>query len=353
MRKLLFSQSLLLLLVTTVFLGGCQKENSIEEKAPPGMKETTLVDEAKQFFQTNVQNLPANGSNSWEKRNKTALWENAYIAKYPKQDLVIVPLQFNEGASISSQVSGDEKLELKKQSKLVLYKDKDNNFKSEVYTYIPDKNYRPGSGTGFSGLVLIDSWAGANIGNYIFKNGKYLPLQKAAGRTEDGDITCYYLNEYECTVDEFGFILNCMQTNSTPLGCYNSNNQYLEWLPPEGTGGVTYYPIEEYDVSRQTPWWDVYTIQITPVDYKVSSFEVLRGKKNANEAPYGGHFTHATHGSSTCSCLYGAYTYYEDNADMTNNGGVASARIYFHYFNSGIRTDRDGVKSWTFQEMFP
>ncbi|MDZ4807633.1 MAG: hypothetical protein SGI96_05125 [Bacteroidota bacterium] len=157
--------------------------------------------------------------------------------------------------------------------------------------------------------------------------------------------TYYYSDGHTETTTEFLYTL-----------CYGTcpPNEMCDHLEGGGGGGGSNSVDYKYDVQKQTPWWVVHTITHGGGTYTVNSFEVLRGKRNANEQPYGGHFTNVGHGWSQCNCTSGNYTYSEEHTDLNGNGGgIASARVYFEYWHLGIKTENNGFKSLTFAQIFP
>jgi hypothetical protein len=309
-------------LLLFLFFISCKKsEVRDEDFVKPIEEEEALLTSAESFFKKDVLGVSISSvGGSWEKRKKTALWGNAYIAKYPQRDIVVVPLEFEKGASIGSGILGIKKLSLAEQSKLILYKDRKGKFQAEVYTFIPQKEYEANPKGKFDGLVVIDDWAGNNKGNYIFKAGKYKKLKaKSAlpGNIENtniiadvpgdggGDgISCYFLNFYLCDVDASGAYSNCEYTGSVPLGCFDENGVETDWVDPGSNGGsggggeVTYYPSNEYAVTKEENW-EVYKENMSGPAISVRAKVQFWGKKVATEMQ-GGHFTQSNdHGSYT------------------------------------------------------
>ena len=347
-----------------LFLVSCKKGDIQNDNSAKFINYSDpLISSAESFFYKEISgnNTQPTGSTAWQKRKKTPLWDNAYIAKYPKNDIVVVPLKFQKGLSIKSSISGDSGMSLEEQSKLILYKDSSGKFHAEVYTYIPTLEYLKNKTSKYSGIVIKEDWACNKSNKYLFKNGKYVELTESVNQSQltTESVDCYYLNLYECDVASDGSLYNCELFGSYPLGCYGSFGEETLWIDPssgDGGGGVTYYPIAEYATTTELDW-EFYRANAGSSSFiRVGYFIQLWGKKNSTY-PQGGYFTAATsHGGYTQNFSdYGMdYQEVSDQASYgTQNAYHAVQGNIIFPPNTQDPTYVNKTKTFLFAEVFP
>jgi hypothetical protein len=137
----------------------CVKDRNINVSSP--LQEQ--IQEAKNYFETNVANHPSNTST----KNFRALmprsldWTNAYMAPLSNCNAVVVPIRYNN-VYVTSDISDGKLFSLSDAAKLVIFKDSTNRYHSQVLTFIPDSNMQT-AGSQLSGTVFNEDWQGNSV----------------------------------------------------------------------------------------------------------------------------------------------------------------------------------------------
>ncbi len=289
------------LFLLPALLFACQK--SIDEKQPPVLEEKNYsdpqVEQAHAWFNRHMLSGQVNFKGTPNERQvltKKPLWNEACMALQPDQEVITVPLAYDKDITVG--LEADAKFPVSKRSRLLIFKYK-GQYRAEVYTYLPAKSYLQGLTERFSGLVIIEDWAGNSLRTYHAVNGKYKRLAKPAtqssGRTAAGS-TCYYLNHYICDIDAMGNPENCQFVRSEFLGCEEQAEEELDNYDGSGNGGATNIYEEEVALKKPITW----IVDSDPSWYTVKSTEEVSGVKKASE-PDGGHFTGIVHKTSFIS----------------------------------------------------
>ncbi|ANE51858.1 hypothetical protein [Flavisolibacter tropicus] len=314
--------------------------------------EDPLIAEARLFFQKEVAaktNTLSRNATMRQKLKKTPLWEKSYIALHEEGDVVTVPLDYQGGLSYTTSFGDNKKRSVQGQAKLLLYKGKDGGWKAEVATYISDQIYSKGKSATFSGVVLVEDWAGRTINNFLFKEGKSYRFKNTTAKSVEpgGEVqtatgNCYIINWYLCTVDEDGNTLGCEYQYSERVGCDVSGDD------PNGgdgaSGGSEVY--NEYEMAV-TEMWTVYSFDVG--GGQVYSTERLKGKRVASEFQ-GGHFTGGRHISDECNRWGGLWT--SSYTDFNYGTTAATMRIRGTWVEGDTRRTIENVKAWSFSEVF-
>ncbi len=187
MKKKLIKLFLPLFLL--IFSLSCEK-NKIFESQKSILNKEISTNEAKQWFENNVQNK-SNLRESAEENRRNLRWDLASksLAFY-KDNAVIIPIQYEKDYSYKYYLDKDKqkkeknkKPEIKYSSssfdKLVIYKDEKGNFHEEVIQVVIDqeslaKNLKKDKNQYFDGLIVVKNWAGDFIKALKFKNGNLI-----------------------------------------------------------------------------------------------------------------------------------------------------------------------------------
>ena len=246
MRKSL-QWSQLLTLASVLFLFSCKKSDVSEEKAPAVEKRqskvSAFINEAKQSF-LQLQNRTAR--NQRNAVPKSVIWDRAYTSTYKKRKAVIAPLEFEKQLAFQTSFN-PEKKNLSNHARLYMYKDSTGNFQTEVVYFFPEKLDAQTS-VRFSGLIKVEDWNGNDIKAYRFRDNKIYRLQaKEDGRSSaSGRVMaqqCYYIDWYDCVVDDFGNAGDCYLIGSQFLGCEEAgqNEEETDWINNDDLGGGASY----------------------------------------------------------------------------------------------------------------
>ncbi|MGB4774857.1 MAG: hypothetical protein WBP45_06780, partial [Daejeonella sp.] len=173
----------------------------------------------------------------------------AFIKKTSLGDAVMVPLRYERTLAAKDQKATGSPL--KTQSYLMIYRDNNRQYHTEVVTRIPDENYwnhRNDQGVVFTGTVLIEDWQGNAIKSYLYRKESdgvkvYVskPVQKGDVKV-NGNISLWVCN---CTdwYQDFG---NGWEFVDTTCSCFE---QYPFGVGGGGSGGGGTVP-GDYDPTH-------------------------------------------------------------------------------------------------------
>jgi hypothetical protein len=255
------------LFLFSILCVSCKKEKASTAIQPttPNIEESLLA-KAKNYFEANVLNggpAPVGTLDLRQKLKKSPIWEKAYISVTAKQNVVAVPLKFERAMKFNAE---GKELQLNQQSKLLIYEASDQKMKAEVVTYVPDKSCTPEK---YSGIILVEDWAGNRINRFIYQDGKasrLIPNPPAAMNTIQSS-DCVKVDWYLCDVDDDGNTSNCEYLYTEYFGaCYEGHE------PPGDSGGYTEYI--ELEKRKQVQWRVYYSPeQSTEID----AWDLLKG----------------------------------------------------------------------------
>ncbi|MGB4773869.1 MAG: hypothetical protein WBP45_01740 [Daejeonella sp.] len=230
--------SLILLLLLLFSINSCKREELQPEQQP----DQSLIESSKTYFEKNVLNTTyqatdASAANKSKRQliAKTSLWNQAFIKKTSLDDAVMVPLQHERTLAAKDKKATGSPLNI--ESYLMIYRDKDQQYHTEVITRIPDENYwnhKNDKAVAFTGTVLIEDWQGNAIKSYLYRKENdgvkvYVskPVQKGDVKV-NGNISLWICN---CTdwYQDFG---NGWEYVDTTCDCF-------EQYPSGGGGGGT------------------------------------------------------------------------------------------------------------------
>lgn len=236
--RTIFVSTASLLLVALLFYA-CSKE----WRTNPSSAETSLtINEAKQFFETNVltkNNNAITERHSFSRRflQKQNRWTKAFVKQLSIGEAVVVPLKFSSELYIYRE-NGKIHLPISDLSWMLFYRDSLHKIHAEVVTYLPNNAYFKDTAkhTKFSGIVTVTNWQGDFLKGFHYDS---TGIRKVTSQEE-------------------------IQANSNMRGTFNSSLMLLEQAaPPTCTatdwytcvsddGGNTFdchYDYTEYDCS--------------------------------------------------------------------------------------------------------
>lgn len=165
------AKGLLILLFSCLFtllLNSCQKEEMFGHD--PKLKlQATLLGESRVFFEQNIlrqeQRLQARPKALRHRVAKVPVWDQAQKVQLSIGEGLKVPLAYSEEMNL---LIGPNKvaIPLAELSYLLLYKDRQQQWKAEVVTRIPDDTYwahRHELNRSFSGIIIVEDWWGRPI----------------------------------------------------------------------------------------------------------------------------------------------------------------------------------------------
>lgn len=160
-------------------------------KSDPAIEFNTddLINNAKRYFEkailpssSFIQTIEGNGT-SPVKGARTVVWEKATAINFGSQTAVLAPIHYTTPFIITTNLNKRNLYECNDLVKLLIYKDQYDKYHTELVTILPDSNYSIQSRTQFSGLLLIQNWAGNAIRGYKFENSGMVREIKTEGAT--------------------------------------------------------------------------------------------------------------------------------------------------------------------------
>ena len=148
-----------LTILTFLALSTCQKQIVSPQK---------IVAQAQNYFETKIltdSTQKVYDNNPRHTVTKEPVWAEASVQNMPFGEAVVVPLVYEQAIALQTQ-SGN--IPLGELSYLLIYKDAQKQYHSEVVTKLPEKNYWPNyknPNTPFKGVILVEDWWGNTIRN--------------------------------------------------------------------------------------------------------------------------------------------------------------------------------------------
>ncbi len=148
-----------LFLIAIFGLSTCQKEITTPQK---------IVAQAQNYFETTVLTDTSNAVQDNNPRHTVAkepLWAQASVQNMSFGQAVLVPLAYKQTIALQTEIGP---IPLSELSYLLLYKDAQNQYRTEVVTKLPEKNYWPNHknpNIPFKGVVLVEDWWGNTLKN--------------------------------------------------------------------------------------------------------------------------------------------------------------------------------------------
>ncbi len=233
-----------LVILTFLALSTCQKEitspQKIVKQAQNYFESQVLADTSQKVYDNNPRHTVA----------KEPLWAQASVETMPFGEAVLVPLAYKQAIALETEIGP---IPLKQLSYLLIYKDAQKQYRTEVVTKLPEKNYWPNyknPNIPFKGVVLVEDWWGntiKNIGLSITgpenQLGYVIPQVKGqtppSGNMMLEEQHCY--NQYwEIMVCDFAG-MNCVTVHGSDPVCYTV---YTDTGPGGGGGSNIPSPID-------------------------------------------------------------------------------------------------------------
>ncbi len=148
-----------LLILAISFLTTCQKESTTPQK---------IIAHAQNYFESQILTDTSHTAPDSTTRHgvaKEPLWAEASVQNMSFGKVVVVPLVYEQAIALQTQ-SGN--IPLSELSYLLIYKDAQKQYHSEVVTKLPEKNYWPNyktPNTLFKGVILVEDWWGNTLKN--------------------------------------------------------------------------------------------------------------------------------------------------------------------------------------------
>lgn len=233
MRKL----KLLLVCYVVIASFGCKKEFQQECKQ-------LTVEEAKDYFERNVlpkaEFLSARKNNNVSPRKdyRVPVWDKAYtVPSKFGNDAIMVPLVYKN--NFFFQIN--EFYSAKDLMRLLIYKDANNEYHSELITVLPEKGNATAKKGGFGGFVLVDDWNGNSIKVLKYNKGVLEKAMKntSATRVEVGTWYRYEISGYNYS-PEFGDYYGWVEVVYVYVETPDYNNSYGEYGNAEASNVIDY-----------------------------------------------------------------------------------------------------------------
>lgn len=299
-----------------------QDQNGQSANIPKVSRLQTLINNAKQYFEGTVimSNIHFNTSsgqtpNERQLLKKTPRWDKAYVTTTDEGfEIVIVPLKFEKNMSAKPSFAPGKSMPIEKQSYLYVYKGS-LGYQAELVTTIPDTKHLESRNSEFSGVIIVEDWAGNNLHSYLLKDGKtYVNAQPSNHRPTT---YCYVIDWYKCDLDENDEPISCMYYSTEYLGCFTEELHDRLWNEVGGGG----YSADGQIIKR--PWtWTIHTTAY----WRAESTEEVSGIKDPADAPSNGHYVGNSHQTSYLAIGMTEFTYQE--LSNTNNYYTYSVNAY-------------------------
>jgi hypothetical protein len=273
MKKLSLNLTFLVLII---FLWSC-KDNFEEPVSINNTQTSVTIEEAKEWYESRKKGF-ANSRLSDKLSNSVAFWEYAVQGKLANGvEVITVPLLYNSHPLVS--VSGDEKFSkdgdtylvqgfdyksYQIQSKMLISKDENGHFRSEVIAIIPEqkdqRNKKPVKKETFSGAVLLMEEDGINFKRgWKYKNGKLKDVF-----TQNKLSPNARLSAYSCSVAFYGLMAQGSGSGNYTCSPSSDRNCFPSSFIDQATGGF-WVKIFEREATceegvptgapyRQNPW---------------------------------------------------------------------------------------------------
>lgn len=127
----------------------------------------TLLENAKEYFEGSVQQMPATAKSILPGKISTIAWENARVQELsPGTPVAIVPITLDGDYKVKNG-NGDHTSLLTGNVSLFIFRDHQQTWHSEVVIAVPEE-----TGSRFSGLVIVEDWQGNALRTLQYTNGK-------------------------------------------------------------------------------------------------------------------------------------------------------------------------------------
>ncbi|GGB01539.1 hypothetical protein [Puia dinghuensis] len=246
MKKLLIPLALAILAGPSL---QCRKEQSAGYSSTGAQ----LLQGARHYFEDSVAGLSvgsaSSSSNLRISGSKAPLWADARTLVIGSVKAVVVPVRYGAALHVRSNFCGEKLFDLNELTRLLVYEDDRGRYHAEVITAFPDSLALRGGSGGFTGILLVEDWAGKRLHQYRYLAdgsvlqagspdrflGKGAGIAGVSGNTVTPDIvftTCYEIDGYNYAEGDEGD----GYAWSEPAGC--SSEYYPVSASLAAVGGV-------------------------------------------------------------------------------------------------------------------
>lgn len=170
-----------------------------------------LIDNASEYFYSEVFSTANFSKKSTNEKNtlpyhgkRNLNWGKAKINTFGETKVIIIPVNYEDNIYIGNDLY-KRSLDLMTFVKMVKIKGS-NNYEVEMLTFLPDEDYLKGQTTKFSGLLLVETWAGDLLKSYrTTSDGFEEILITDSGSEESSKLMCAY-GGYEIIYSECQFV---------------------------------------------------------------------------------------------------------------------------------------------------
>ena len=148
------------LVILSIFsLTTCQKEIVSPQK---------IIAQAQNYFESQIltdTTQKVQDNNPRHSIAKEPLWAQASVESMPFGEAVVVPLAYKQAIKLQTEIGP---IPLSELSYLLIYKDAQKQYHTEVVTKLPEKNYWPNyknPNIPFKGVILVEDWWGNTLKN--------------------------------------------------------------------------------------------------------------------------------------------------------------------------------------------
>lgn len=140
------------------------------KKTPSLDPDTVLIRDAKNYWQGNFSPFISQGQDTNLRISgaRTLDWGQARVANLSNVQAVVVPIIYTRPFYLGANFGGSRLYGINGLSRMVIYKDSTQSYRSEMVTALPDSNYGGSTNSNFTGMILVDQWDGQPISRYKY-----------------------------------------------------------------------------------------------------------------------------------------------------------------------------------------
>ncbi|HVW62260.1 MAG TPA: hypothetical protein VHC48_19550 [Puia sp.] len=154
---------LIIIALTGLMASSCLKTSSIHPA-----QNAKFVSAAKGYFTDSVLAAPGSAGDYKSGIARTVVWEKALYLKFPKAEVVLVPVRYRAPLMVKASFAGEGLFHLDDLTKLLIYRRPGEPFHMELLTAVPDSGYVRDPAGSFSGYVFTQDWWGHEVDQYLY-----------------------------------------------------------------------------------------------------------------------------------------------------------------------------------------
>jgi len=209
---------------------------------------------AQKYFTDSLATLTLRTDKSRTSCLRTPMWSKAYTATTSCGPTLVVPVAYSQRLELQADFSGRKLFAMSDLARLVFYQDHAGRMQAEMLTAIPDTAALRSGRPNFTGVILVETWAGERLDQLRYaSNGSVCRLQAAPSAsvrsthttvnganpvTPDQIVTnCETISGYNYSADNPGEVYSWTET----IGCstiYIPDIARMEGLSPADLGGL-------------------------------------------------------------------------------------------------------------------